>query len=140
MRPCCSTWRTTPPVHGRCARHSHSFPKSRPRTLIFGCLADKQIDEMEQVLLPLFDSTSGDPARARDHVILAPVQNPRAATLAELAAAAQRLDVPAYAAHTLHEALEHAWAVTPQEGVIVATGSVFLVGEIRALALGTAMP
>ena len=48
------------------------LPEEIPRTLIFGCLADKQIDEMEQVLLPLFDSTSGDPARARDHVILAP--------------------------------------------------------------------
>ena len=61
------------------------LPEEMPRTLIFGCLADKQIDEMEQVLLPLFDATSGDPARARDHVILAPVHNPRAATLEELA-------------------------------------------------------
>ena len=67
------------------------LPDELPRTLIFGCLADKQIDEMEQVLLPLFDSTSGDPARAGDHVILAPVQNPRAATVEELAAAAARL-------------------------------------------------
>ncbi|MGA7156503.1 MAG: Mur ligase family protein, partial [Acidobacteriaceae bacterium] len=57
------------------------LPEHLPRTLIFGCLADKQIDEMEQVLLPLFDATSGDPARARDHVILAPVHNPRAATV-----------------------------------------------------------
>lgn len=109
--------------------------EEQPRTLIFGCLADKQIDEMEQVLLPLFDSTSGDPARVRDHVILAPVHNPRAATVEELAAAAERLDVPVHVAQGLREALEHAWAVTPREGVIVATGSVFLVGEIRALAL-----
>jgi hypothetical protein len=29
--------------------------------------------------------------------------------------------------------------VTPAEGVIVATGSVYLVGEIRALALGEAL-
>jgi dihydrofolate synthase/folylpolyglutamate synthase len=114
------------------------LPEDLPRTLIFGCLADKQIDEMEQVLLPLFDATSGDPARSGDHVILAPVSNPRAATVEELAAAAQRLDVPAYAASDLRDALRQAEAVTPKEGVIVATGSVFLVGEIRALALAEA--
>jgi dihydrofolate synthase/folylpolyglutamate synthase len=110
------------------------LPEELPRTLIFGCLADKQIDEMEQVLLPLFDPTSGDPARTRDHVILAPVHNPRAATLEELAAAAQRLDVPVTLATDLTDALQQAQSQTPAEGVIVATGSVFLVGEIRALA------
>ncbi len=114
------------------------LPDTMPRTLIFGCLADKQIDEMEQVLLPLFDSTSGDPARARDHVIVAPVMNPRAATVEELAAAAQKLDVPVHTSMSLREALEHAEAVTPKDGVIVATGSVFLVGEVRALVLGEA--
>ncbi len=114
------------------------LPDQLPRTLIFGCLADKQIDEMEQVLLPLFDSASGDPARARDHVILAPVQNPRAATVEELSAAAQRLDVPVHPASDPRDALRQAEALTPKEGVIVATGSVFLVGEIRALALDEA--
>jgi dihydrofolate synthase/folylpolyglutamate synthase len=114
------------------------LPDEMPRTLIFGCLADKQIDEMEQVLLPLFDSTSGDPARARDHVILTPIQNPRAATVDELIAAARRLDVPAHAAPHLPGALAQAEAITPKEGVIVATGSVFLVGELRELVLGEA--
>jgi dihydrofolate synthase/folylpolyglutamate synthase len=111
------------------------LPEEMPRTLIFGCLADKQIDEMEQVLLPLFDSTSGDPARARDHVILAPVHNPRAATVEELVAAAERLDVPVRVAINLHDALRQAQSLTPKDGVIVATGSIFLVGEIRTLAL-----
>jgi len=111
------------------------LPEEMPRTLIFGCLADKQIDEMEQVLLPLFDSTSGDPARARDHVILTPVHNPRAATIDELAAAAQRLDVPVHLASDLRDALQKAQSLTPKDGVIVATGSIFLVGEIRALVL-----
>ncbi len=111
------------------------IPENLPRTLIFGCLADKQIDEMEQVLLPLFDSTSGDPARARDHVVLAAVNNPRAATVEELAAAAERLDVPVHRATDLRDALQQAQLLTPKDGVIVATGSVFLVGEIRALAL-----
>ncbi len=114
------------------------LPEEMPRTLIFSCMADKQIDEMAQVLLPLFDSTSGDPARVRDHVILAPIQNPRAATVEELLAAAHRLDVPAHAAPHLAGALAQAEAVTPKDGVIVATGSVYLVGELRELALGEA--
>jgi dihydrofolate synthase/folylpolyglutamate synthase len=109
------------------------LPEELPRTLIFSCLRDKQVDEMAQVLLPLFDSTSGDPARGRDHVVLAPIQNARAATVEELLAAAHRLDVPAHAAPHLAGALRQAEMVTPAEGVIVATGSVFLVGEIREL-------
>lgn len=112
------------------------LPEDRPRTLIFSCLKDKQITELAQVLFPLFDSTSGDPLRARDHIVLAPIQNPRAATVDELLEAAAKLDVPAHAAPHLPGALAQAWAVTPAEGIIVATGSVFLVGELRALALG----
>lgn len=112
------------------------LPEAMPRTLIFSALADKQIDEMAQVLLPLFDSTSGDPARARDHVVLAPIQNPRASTVEDLLGAAHRLQVPAHAAPHLAGALAQAEAITPPEGVIVATGSIFLVGELRALALG----
>jgi dihydrofolate synthase/folylpolyglutamate synthase len=109
------------------------LPDEMPRTLIFSSLADKQIEEMAQVLLPLFDSTSGDPARARDHVVLAPIQNARAATVEELLAVAHKLDVPAHAAPHLPAALAQAQAVTPPEGVIVATGSIFLVGELRRL-------
>ncbi len=111
------------------------LPEELPRTLIFACLADKKVDEIEQVLLPLFDSASSDPARRGDHVILAPIAHPRASTVAELAAAAERLNVSTYKAGSVAEALQHAWTVTPPQGVIVATGSVFLVGEIRSLAL-----
>ena len=111
------------------------LPEDQPRTLIFSCLADKQIEEMAQILLPLFDSSSGDPLRAQDHVVLAPIQNSRAATVEQLLAAAHSLGVPAHAAPHLSGALAQAEAITPQNGIIVATGSVFLVGELRALAL-----
>jgi len=109
------------------------LPEAMPRTLIFSCLADKPLEEMAQVLLPLFDSSSGDPARARDHVVLAPIQNARAATVEQLLEAAHKLDVPAHAAPHLPGALAQAEAITPKDGVIVATGSVFLVGELREL-------
>ena len=114
------------------------LPEAMPRTLIFSCLADKQIEEMAQVLLPLFDKSSGDSARAHDHVVLAPIQSPRAATVEELLAAAHKLDVPAHAAPHLPGALAQAEAVTPADGVIVATGSVLLVGELRELLLSEA--
>ena len=111
------------------------LPDARPRTLIFSCLADKQIGEMARILLPLFDPTSGDPARRRDRIVLAPIANPRAATVEQLLAAAHALDIPAHAAPHLPGALQQAQALTPPEGVIVATGSVYLIGELRALAL-----
>ena len=111
------------------------LPDDRPRTLIFSCLADKKIDEMARILLPLFDSSSGDPARRRDRIIFAPVANPRAATVEQLLAAAHALDTPAHAAPHPQAALRQAEALTPVDGIIVATGSVYLVGELRALAL-----
>ena len=115
-------------------------PDAMPRTLIFSCLADKPVEEMAQVLLPLFDAASGDAARSRDHVILAPIQSPRAAGLGDLLAAAEKLGVPAEAASDLVAALARAQAVTPKDGVIVATGSVFLVGEIRSLLMAEQEP
>ncbi|GGG66681.1 bifunctional folylpolyglutamate synthase/dihydrofolate synthase [Edaphobacter dinghuensis] len=111
------------------------LPSSQPRTLIFSCLRDKSLKEMSQILLPLFDANSGDLDRARDHVILAPIDNPRAASLTDLLAAAHDLDIPAHAAPHITAALAEARAITPPDGIIIATGSVYLVGEIRHLAL-----
>ncbi len=111
------------------------LPEHLPRTLLFSCLADKQVDEMARILFPLFDRTTGDPLRAHDHIILAPIQNPRAATADELLAVAAALEVPAHAAPHVPAALIQAESLTPPHGLIVVTGSVFLVGEVRALAL-----
>ena len=111
------------------------LPEHRPRTLIFSCLADKDIREMASILFPLFDSTSGDPARRRDHIVLAPIANVRAATADDLLAVAHALDVPAHVAPHLAGALHQAETLTPPDGVIVATGSVYLVGALRGLAL-----
>jgi dihydrofolate synthase/folylpolyglutamate synthase len=111
------------------------LPADQPRTLIFSCLRDKSLKEMSQILLTLFDSTSGVPERVRDHIIFAPIDNPRATPLDDLLAAARALDIPAHAAPTMAAALAEARAVTPPDGLILATGSVYLVGEIRRLAL-----
>jgi dihydrofolate synthase/folylpolyglutamate synthase len=108
------------------------LPELTPRTLIFSCLRDKNLREMSQILFPLFDSSADRPL---DHILFAPIDNPRAAGIEELLAAAHALDIPAKAMPDLAAALDEARAVTPPNGIIIATGSVYLVGEIRHLAV-----
>ena len=112
------------------------LPSEQPRTLIFSCLRDKNLTEMAQILLPLFDSSSSD--RPSDHIVLVPINNPRAAAVEDLQAAAQTLEIPAQTASSAAAALEQARAITPPGGLIIATGSVYLIGELRHLALETA--
>jgi len=109
------------------------LPESQPRTLLFSCLSDKNLTEISRILFPLFDSSpEGD--RQHDHIVLAPIANPRAAKVEDLLAAAHALEIPAHAAPHLEAALAQARAITPPGGLIIATGSVYLVGAIRALA------
>ncbi len=112
------------------------LPDEQPRTLIFSCLRDKPLDELARILFPLFDpSEDGDPARRYDHLILTEIDTPRATPLHELLAVAQALSIPAHATPHPAAALAQAQAVTPPNGLIVATGSVYLVGALRALLL-----
>ncbi len=104
-----------------------------PRTLLFSCLRDKNLREMSQILFPLFDGSDTDPNRQRDHIVLAPLANARAASSEEMLAAAQTLDIPASAASDLASALSQAIAVTPPGGLIIATGSVYLIGGVLTL-------
>jgi dihydrofolate synthase/folylpolyglutamate synthase len=112
------------------------LPENLPRTLLFSCLRDKDLREMSQILLPLFDSSSPD--RPGDHILFAPIHSPRAASLDELVEAALALEIPAETFSTLAEALARAQAITPPHGLILATGSVYLVGELRSLLLDRA--
>ena len=88
---------------------------------------------MAQILFPLFDASTNE--RQHDHIIFAPIDNPRAAKIEDLLAAAHALEIPAHAAPHLAAALAQARAITPPNGLIIATGSIYLVGEIRHLAL-----
>ena len=110
--------------------------ESRPRTLLFSCLRDKSLTEMARILLPLFDSSpDGSPPRPHDHIIFAPIDSPRAARVEDLLAAAYALNIPARAAPHVAGALAQARQITPPDGLIIATGSVYLIGELRQLAL-----
>jgi dihydrofolate synthase/folylpolyglutamate synthase len=94
-----------------------------PRILIFSCLRDKPVAEMAQILFPLFDQ-----------VILAPMQTARAASTADLLAAAQATGTPATVAESVRSALQVA-ENDIDGGIIVVSGSVYLVGEARSVLL-----
>jgi dihydrofolate synthase/folylpolyglutamate synthase len=97
---------------------------TRPRHLIFSCLRDKPVGEMAQILFPLFEQ-----------VILAPIHSTRAAAMEDLEAAGRATGTPAVNAGSVREALQ--WAEERgQGGVVVVSGSVYLVGEARSLLLG----
>jgi dihydrofolate synthase/folylpolyglutamate synthase len=88
-----------------------------PRSIIFGCLEDKPVEELAQILFPLFD-----------RVLLVAVPSPRAASGARLLAAAQSVGASA----TLEPNLATALTTLTNENAVI-TGSVYLVGEARAL-------
>jgi dihydrofolate synthase/folylpolyglutamate synthase len=103
---------------------SNLLSETHPRLLIFSCLRDKPVAEMAQILFPLFDQ-----------VILAPIHSARAAAMEDLESAARAIGKSAVSAGSVRSALQYA-AEHRQGGVVVVSGSVYLVGEARSLLLG----
>jgi dihydrofolate synthase / folylpolyglutamate synthase len=95
----------------------------RPHLLIFSCLRDKPLAEMAQILFPLFNQ-----------VILAPIHTARAAALEDLLAAAKATGTPAQPALSVQSAIQAA-ENRADGGLVVVSGSVYLVGEARSLLL-----
>lgn len=91
-----------------------------PTTLVFSCLRDKPVAELAQILFPLFE-----------RVILAPIHSARATALEELEQAARTTGTVAEVATSVDEALR--MAAESGSKPIVISGSVYLVGEARAL-------
>ncbi len=100
---------------------SNMSPQPNGMTVVFGCLKDKAFGEMTQILFPLFDK-----------VVLTEVASPRSASLSELQAAAEATGAASEAFANSAEALDRAWELTATDGLVVVTGSVYLVGELRA--------
>jgi len=96
---------------------SENFP-DRPLTFVFGAMRDKAIQEMAEIVFPIAEK-----------IVLTQVNNPRAATIVELVDAASRIGSDLHADRSAAAALATAREVTPANGVIVVTGSIFLVGE-----------
>jgi dihydrofolate synthase / folylpolyglutamate synthase len=101
---------------------SHLDPQPRAMTTVFGCLKDKAFGEMAQILFPLFET-----------VVLTEVPSPRTASLAELKAAADATGAHVVTTADPREALARALNITPLDGIVTITGSVYLVGELRWL-------
>jgi len=97
---------------------SETFP-GRELTIIFAAMRDKAIQEMADVLFPI-----------AEQVVLTQVNNPRAATIAELTQAAARTGAVLYPEENVPQALARAADVSKRDGIIVVTGSIFLVGEV----------
>ena len=100
-------------------------PKGLP--VVFGALADKDAAGMLRAL-----------GAAATRVICAPIDSPRARSVADLCATtrAARPDLPVFPAETPLAALDEAWRDSP---LAVATGSMYLVGALlHALERGQA--
>ena len=92
--------------------------EDRPFTLVFGAMLDKAIGEMAEILFPL-----------ADRIIATRADNPRAAAPEEIRQAARRITAEIYEAPNVLAALQRAEAVTPSGGLVVVTGSIYIVGE-----------
>ena len=99
----------------------HVLRDEDARTLVFSCLRDKPLDELAQILFPLFDE-----------VIVAPLHTARAAALDDLLAAAETTGTPTVATESVRDALRLA-EERSAGGVAVVSGSVYLVGEARSI-------
>jgi dihydrofolate synthase / folylpolyglutamate synthase len=100
---------------------SENFP-NRELTFVFAAMRDKPLQEIAEILFPL-----------AEQVVVTHVANPRAATTSELLHAASRTGVALCAEETAAAALARACELSKPEGVIVVTGSIFLVGEAMTL-------
>jgi len=94
----------------------------RPLTFLFAAMRDKPLQEMASILFPI-----------AEHVVLTQANNPRAATPEELAQAASHFGADLHCEPVVSRALEKAIELTPPQGVVVVTGSMFLVGEVMQL-------
>jgi dihydrofolate synthase / folylpolyglutamate synthase len=98
----------------------------RPITMVFGVLRDKAVGEMTEILFPI-----------AERAIATHANNPRSATPTEIKQAASRMAGEIGEAQTVAEALKEAADAAGADGLVVVTGSIYIVGEaMRALGVG----
>jgi dihydrofolate synthase/folylpolyglutamate synthase len=90
----------------------------RSFTLVFGAMRDKAIAEIAEILFPI-----------SERVVATRADNPRSATVEEIRSAAARTNSEILEAQSVSSALETARNLTPPGGLIVITGSIYVVGE-----------
>lgn len=95
-----------------------TFYEDRPLTFVFGAMRDKAISEIAEIIFPL-----------ADRVIATHAENPRAASSQQIAEMGAHAQTEILQAKSVPEALEHACTLAGSHGVIVITGSIYIVGE-----------
>ena len=94
--------------------------KGRAITMVFGVMRDKAMQEMAEILFPI-----------AEHVIVTQAGNPRSASPDEIRQAAARVaaSIDLEGAKDVASALERARKVAGAGGLVVVTGSIYIVGE-----------
>jgi dihydrofolate synthase/folylpolyglutamate synthase len=90
-------------------------------TMIFGAMQEKPLNKLAEILFPW-----------ADRLIVTKVKSPRTADLESLVPLAHSFTRgTVHTAQTAREALELALKLTPPDGLICITGSLYLIGELR---------
>jgi dihydrofolate synthase/folylpolyglutamate synthase len=99
---------------------SDVYQDGRSITLVFGVMRDKAMQEMTEILFPI-----------AEHVIVTHADNPRSASADEILQAAARVagGTKIEEAADVASALEQARTVAGTSGLVVVTGSIYIVGE-----------
>lgn len=105
------------------AAYLNKFEK-RPITLIFGAMRDKEIAEITSILFPIASK-----------IVLTEPENSRALRYSELLelipAKITRSNI--FATDDVVKALTIAESATPEDGIILVTGSLYLIGEVKRI-------
>ncbi len=101
-----------------------SFYEDRPLTFIFGAMRDKAIGEIADILFPL-----------AERVIATRADNPRAASPEKIAELGAHSQTEVLQKESVRSALACAHALAGSKGVIVITGSIYIVGEALGVLL-----
>jgi len=97
----------------------------RPFTLVFGAMQDKDIRQVAEILFSI-----------AERVIATRADNPRAASPEQIRQAAGRISVEIEEVSSVSSALTRARTLVGAEGLVVVTGSIYIVGEaVRELEL-----
>ena len=99
---------------------SAAYQNNREIIMVFGVMRDKAVQEITEILFPI-----------AEHVIVTRANNPRSASPDEIRQAAARVaaGVDIDEAEDVASALERARKVAGAGGLVVVTGSIYIVGE-----------
>jgi len=86
--------------------------------LVFGAMRDKAVGEIAEILFPLAET-----------VIATRANNPRAAMVEEIREASKRVATDIEESTDVASALGRAAVLAGRDGIVVVTGSIYVVGE-----------